>query len=390
MSLTELDEARLDDLATLDAQDPAGMLRAVASSGAQVREAATLAAEAGLDRLADDGRPRAIVVAGVGGSGIAGDALAAVAGTACPVPVVVHRSYGLPAWVGAADLVAAVSCSGTSEETLSAADEALRRGARMIAVGRPGSPLAERAERGRALFVPVRDGRPPRASLWALAVPLIAAGSALGVTPLPSSAVEAAAARLDRLAQLCRPSCETFVNPAKALAVDLAGALPVVWGSSPLAGVAAYRFVCQLAENAKYPGLWGVLPEAHHNAVVAFDGALAGAFAGGRRALPSDPVEDLFRDRVEDPVATPRLRLVLLRDPEEHPQVARRCAASRTLAEARGVPVHEIVAEGGAPLERLASLVGLVDYASVYLAMLLGLDPTPVTAIDELKARIGT
>ena len=110
-------EELLDSPSDLDAGDPAGMLRAVASSAAQVREAAVLSAEAGLSRLADEDLPPSVVVLGMGGSGIAGDVLAAVAGPACPVPVISHRGHGLPLWVGAADLVIAVSCSGTTEET---------------------------------------------------------------------------------------------------------------------------------------------------------------------------------------------------------------------------------------------------------------------------------
>lgn len=375
----EVDEARLDDAAALRAADPGGMLRAVASSGAQVREAVTLAAEAGLERLAAEGRPRAFVVAGMGGSAIAGDVLAAVAGTGCPVPVLVHRGYGLPGWVGPADLVAGVSCSGGTEETLSALDEAQRRGCRLLAVGAAGSPLEQRAERARAPFVPAPLGRQPRASVWALSTPLVLAGSALGLLHAPPAALEATATRLDEISAICRPDSDAFVNPAKALALELRETLPLVWGGSPLAGAAAYRFSCQLNENAKYPAVPGAVPEATHNQVVTFDGP----FARG-----SDDPDDLFRDRVDGPGAAPRLRLVLLRDPDEHPRARRRCEVSKDIAAQRGVPVSEVAAVGGTPLERLASLVGLTDFASVYLALLYGVDPTPVAAIEDVKERI--
>ena len=122
---------RLDDVALLETADPSSMLRQVASSAAQVREAARAAADASLDELAAGGRPRAIVVTGMGGSGIAGEVLAAVAGQGCPVQVTTVHDYRLPGWVGAADLVIAVSCSGATEETLSAAEEAVRRGCRL-------------------------------------------------------------------------------------------------------------------------------------------------------------------------------------------------------------------------------------------------------------------
>ena len=125
-------EDLLDSPAELEAGDRSGMLRAVASSAAQVREAAALCTEAGLARLREEDRPRAVVVLGMGGSGIAGDVLVAVAGSTCPVPIVSHRGHGLPLWVGAADLVIAVSCSGRTEETLSALEEAVRRGCRLL------------------------------------------------------------------------------------------------------------------------------------------------------------------------------------------------------------------------------------------------------------------
>jgi glucose/mannose-6-phosphate isomerase len=370
----------LDDARQLESGDPADMLPAIASGAAQVREAAVFAREAGVSALADDGRPRAVVVCGMGGSGIAGDVLAAVAGPGCPVPVLTHRGYGLPAWVGAADLVIAVSCSGSTEETLSATEEAVRRGCRLLVVGAVDSPLEALGARGRAVFVPVSQGRQPRATVWALSTPLVVAADALGLLTAGEDVVEATASRLEDVALRCRPDADHFVNPAKLLALELTGTLPMIWGTSPLAGTAAYRLACQLNENAKMPAVWGVLPEANHNQVVAFDGAFA---AGG------SSLEDLFRDRTDDePTGQTRLRLVLLRDADEHPQVVRRTAVSQQLADERGIGVSTVTAEGTSSFERLAFLVALGDWASAYLALLEGRDPTPVEAITALKARI--
>ena len=374
-------EDLLDDPARLEAGDPGGMLPAVASAAAQVREAAVLATEAGVDRLREDGRPRAVVVCGMGGSGIAGDVLAAVAGPSCPVPVVTHRGYGLPAWVGPVDLVVVVSCSGSTEETLSALEEAVRRGCRLMVVGAAGSPVDDLGQRGRAVFVPVTQGRQPRASMWALSTPLVVAGDALGLLQAPPEAVEEAARTLEEVADRCRPDAASLVNPAKRLALDLHGRLPVLWGTSPLTGAVAYRFACQLNENAKAPAVWGVLPEANHNQVVAFDGPFAGAVGAGGQ-------DDFFRDRGGDEEQESQLSLVLLRDTDEHPQVTRRADVSVELARERDVPVVQLQAEGSSPMARLASLIGLTDYASTYLALAQGLDPTPVDAITDLKQRI--
>jgi glucose/mannose-6-phosphate isomerase len=217
----------------------------------------------------------------------------------------------------------------------------------------------------------------PRASLWALSVPLLVAGRAMGLLSLPPDALAAAADRLDEVAERCRPASESFVNPAKQLAIELAGSLPMIWGASPVTGVAAHRCAGQLAENAKYPAMHGVLPEAGHNQVVALDGAF-GALAR------ADDASDFFRDRATggQPV---RLQLILLRDAAEHPTVAHRADRVRGLAQDRGVAVRELQGEGDSPIERLAGLVGLVDYASAYLGLLYGLDPTPIAAITELK-----
>ena len=372
--------AGLDDVAALEAGYAGGMPPAVASSAAQVREAAVLTAEAGLARLSEDGRPRAVVVIGIGGAAVAGDVLAAVAGPTCPVPVVTHRGYGLPGWVGPVDLVGAVSCSGGTEETLSVLEEAVRRGCRLLVVGRSGSPLDDLGQRGRALFVPVAQGRQPRASLWSLSTPLLVAAHELGLVQAGPEVLEEAAAALEQVAASCRLDAPALLNPAKRLATELTGRLPVVWGTSGLAEAAAYRFACQLNENAKAPATWGVLPEANHNQVVAFDGP----FAGGGGPTSDD---DLFRDRVDD-VDAGQLALVLLRDSEEHTQTARRADVSRRLAEDRGLPVHVLTAEGASPFERLARLVGTTDYASTYVALAEGLDPTPVDAITELKTAI--
>jgi glucose/mannose-6-phosphate isomerase len=374
--IAAVDEDRLDDVTAIEAADPSGMLRAVASSAAQVRESATLAREAGVTRLANDGRPRAVLVAGMGGSGIAGDVLGAVAGSTSAVPVLTHRGYGLPGWAGPADLVIAVSCSGGTQETLSAAEEALRRGCRVLTVGAADSPLAAIAQQGRAIHVPVTQRLSPRSTMWALATPLVVAADALGLLSGPPG-LEQTAERLEAIAESCRPDRESFVNPGKTLALDLSTSLAMVWGSGPLTGVAAYRTVCQLAENAKQPAVAGVLPEADHNQVVTFDGAMAGR---------PDP-DDIFRDRVEEE-AQVQLRLLLLREATEDAKAARRADISAELARDRGVPVTEVRAEGATAYEQLASVVALVDYATVYLAVMLGIDPTPVAPIDELKRRL--
>jgi glucose/mannose-6-phosphate isomerase len=369
---------RLDDPAALESLDPSGMLRVVAGSAAQIRTSLRSVQEASLEQLGLESRPRAIVVAGMGGSGISGEVLAALTAAKSPVPVVVHRGYGLPGWVGAADLVMAVSCSGTTAETLSSAVEDARRGARLLGVGAAGSPLDLHCRSEHGAYVPVTGQLAPRASLWALITPLVVVAQQAGLLDLGADLgdLEAAATRLEAIASACRPDLESFVNPAKSLAAELLGTLPMFWGCGDVGPVSATRAACQVMENAKSAAMAGALPEAHHNQSVALDGRLAGAVAE----------EDIFRDRVADPDPF-RLRLVLLRD-DDGGMASARADASAEVARARGVGVSVVTAEGASRFERLASIVGLVDFASVYLGLASGFDPTPIGPIDDLKARL--
>jgi glucose/mannose-6-phosphate isomerase len=373
------DESVLDDLAALEERDPGGMLRAVASAGAQVREALLRLDDDALRAVVADGRPRGLVVAGMGGSGIAGDVVAAVTGPSCAVPVTVSRGYRLPGWVGPLDLVIAVSSSGETEETLAATDEALRRGARVVTAGRAGSSLAARAAGGRAVQLDVESGgRMPRANLWALVTPLLAVLDALGLASVPRGLLAGVADQLDTTSAACGPTSETYDNVAKKTALRLSGALPMVWGTTELGAVAALRFACQLAENAKQPAVHGALTEVHHNQVV----TLAGRYGAGG----GDVTEDLFHDPMLDggPIRE-RLALMLLRDIDELAPVVLRCQATQLLTEQYGVALDELMAQGEHRLERLASLIAPLDFASVYLALLEGTDPTPIDPIVTLK-----
>ncbi|MEV6346952.1 SIS domain-containing protein [Actinoplanes sp. NPDC051851] len=379
------DESLLNDEKSMLGNDPGGMLRATASAGAQVRESAALAAEVDLSMLADEGRPRAVVVAGIGTAGLTGSILSTVAGPRCPVPIIGHRSAGIPGWVGAADVVIAVSASGRSPEALAAAEAAGRRGARLVAIGNPDSELEAMAERFRAPFIGVPRRAPARATLWGLAVPVLLAGRGLGLVKVTEADIAETAIRLDADAERCRPGADSFVNPAKALALGLAGSVPIVWGSSPLATVAARRFADTLAANARYPVMAGALGEAGRGRVGLLDGVFGGLAEGSR---------DIFADPEDEDETVTRLRLVVLRDGGLNPEddadepVAveeRRADAIQTLADRRGVRCDVLTAEGGSTLERLASLVAVPDFASLYLALAHGLDPMAVPAISEMK-----
>jgi glucose/mannose-6-phosphate isomerase len=406
---------RLDTPDVIEAADPGDVLRQVASSAAQVRTALRSCQETDLSAFTPDARPRAIVVAGLGSSALAGEMLGAVAGAGSPVQVVTVQAERLPGWVGAADAMIAMSGSGTTAETLAVTAEAARRGCRLVGVGPQDSPLHRVTEQARAPFIPLVAGGPPnsmlpRSRLWGLAIPLLVIAERLGVARVGADVYEQAARRLEEVSHQCRPASESFVNPGKSLALDLVGTLPLVWGTSALSGVAARRLASQLSENAKYPAIVGLLPEAAHNQIAAFDGPFTPAArpSPGPAAEPPqiDPraspppsaeAEDLsglpdlsswdLGYEESRPGFTP-LRLVLIVDPGQDQRVAAQQRAVTELAAQRGIGLSELAMDGEHPLARLAGVVQLADYTSVYLAIASGIDPSQAAAAADLQARI--
>jgi glucose/mannose-6-phosphate isomerase len=371
-----IDDLLLDDSVALSAGDPGNMLDAVAGSGAQMREAVSVIDRSLLADVLAGGKPRNIVVAGMGGSGVGGQVLRAVLGKSAPVPIVLEQSYSLPGWVGPLDVVICISCTGSTEETLSLANEAGRRGARVISIGAGGSELEKLSNSisGAIHFAIDVRGRSPRASLWTHATPLLMVANALGIAHIDEKEFEIAADLMDELSVANGPSVPLGENYAKGLALSCAESLPMVWGTGMIGATASLRFMAQLAENAKIPAAHGELPEVGHNQIVAFDGVLAGGA----------PVKDIFRD--DDGVIDRRTHLYILRDTNEHPAVEKRIGIVSQIANDRDVPVTFLQATGNHPISRLASLIIPTDWASVYAGLAQGLDPSQISTINQLKA----
>ena len=272
-------------------------------------------------------------------------------------PVVRQDGPALPVWAGAADALIAASATATATAPPALVEAAARRGATVLGAGPADSLLHEACGRNRAGYVALPSGRHPRANLWAPLVPLLLVAGEVGLMPVPGVDLRGAADLLDAVADRCRPGSETYVNPAKTLALELAESVPVVVGSTPAGGAAAYRLAGDLAAAGR-PAAWGTLPVARER--------LAGVLTAPTGAGADD---DLFRDRVDDP-SPARPRLVLIRAGEE-PDVAR-AQVDELVADCgrRGVPVTEVVAEDAiGPVGRLASVLALVDFAAAYVGI---------------------
>jgi glucose/mannose-6-phosphate isomerase len=357
-----LDDTRLNDNSELIGLGGV-VLEATASAGGGLRAALADVDPGVLDLIGTEGRPRAVVVAGAGGSSAAGDILAACAGRGSSVPIVTTGGPSLPGWVGPLDLVITLSASGASAETLALANEAARRGTRLVAIGFSG-PLIDQVSRQRAAVIKLQPPTTPllaRTLTWRMSVPLLLLAERLGLVDTAEASLTHAADVLDEVSVANGPTLPLGENFAKELAVVMAESLSLVWGTPEVPAAVARRAARQFAENAGIPVLAGSLPEvARTHARV-----LAGEWGAD---------DDIFRDRVDDPDA-PRPRLLLVRDERVDPLSSQLLNALRRVAENSDVPVHMIDAGQGHPLVRFARTSQLFDLASVYAAVALGLDP---------------
>ena len=382
-----LDESWLDDETHLQRCDSHSTLRALATAGAQVREAVTVAREAGIGRLGRDDRPRNVLVAALGGSEIVADAVTRFATPSSPVPVIARRNVPAPGWLGPLDLVVALSLSGSAEGPLALAREAARRGASLLTVSAADSPLAEVSAAARGIHINVGRGRTStRTALWSLLTPTLMGMTQLGLTDVSDQHLLAAADALDRVAEECRPSSEHFVNPAKIAALEIAGRVPMALADGPLAAIAARRAAHMFARTARVPMTWGELPDDAGTIVSAFDGPFT---AGGGEGATSAP-DDIFADPFLDAPSQPGLALLTLFG-EPHAQGGVLADVTRGVQETArqaGVRVIEFEPDDDVPVARLAELMARVDFTATYLALGQGLDPALSRHVRALQDRL--
>jgi glucose/mannose-6-phosphate isomerase len=332
--------------------DSLDMFGATARFPEQVAEAAEVAA--GIEGLPRADEVDNVLVLGMGGSGIAGDVLAAVGGPFVPVPIVVMKGYGPPSFVGPGTLCFAVSFSGNTEETLEAAHAAAGAGARMVVVA-SGGELAALAPSWQAPLVPLPADIPqPRAALGALSVPPILLLEKVGLFPGASGWVAAAVEQVT-----VRRAALEAGDAAQRIARTIDGTIPLIFGAGPLGGVAASRWKSEVNENAKAPAFTGTYPELCHNEIAGW-------------GQHGDVTRQVFT-------------LVELRHDEEHPQEQRRFELVRELMAEVVHDVVEVRAVGEGPLAQLFDLTLIGDHVSLHMAAQAGIDPGPIPVLDDLK-----
>lgn len=344
----------LDDASVYARCDPQGMI-------AHVNHIADFCEEAWKSALAfelpeDYAGVNKVVILGMGGSAIGGDLLNSYVMNEAKAPIILQRDFTLPAFVDENTLVIASSCSGATEETLSAFEESFETGAKKLAITTGGTlkPLA--IEKNIPIFS-YANMAPPRATLPFSLLPILAVLQKLGIVTDKSRDVADMISTLRGLLTTINTTVPTKNNQAKQIAGSLFGQLPLIYGAEILSQV-AHRWKTQFNENAKAWAFYDVFPELNHNAVSGYD-------------FPKDMAQ--------------KIKIVLLRSSYLSERIKSRYTLTCQLLDEAGLKYLFVDGIGTTPLSHVMSTLVVGDYTSCYLAVLYGADPSFVKNIDFLK-----
>jgi glucose/mannose-6-phosphate isomerase len=343
----------LDNENIIAQRDPGGALRVAAEQFTQA------SFDADISSAENDGREiTGIVVTGMGGSALAALVAKVWLKNDIAVPFEVIRGYDLPAYVGKNTLVIASSYSGNTEETVSALGQANERGSQ-VGVIASGGKLIEIAHETEIAHVKLPSGLQPRMAVIYNLRALIALLESFGIVEGKLDEIEDLTQWLGQQTAAWAPSVPTEHNYAKQLALQAVGKTPVFYGGALTAPI-AYKWKISWNENAKNVSFWNEYPEFNHNEFMGW---------------VSHPVEKPFA--VFDLVSS-----------FEHPQILRRFEISDRLLSGKRPKSTVVNLVGDSLIAQLLWGSILADYASIYVAVLNGVDPTPVDLIEKLKKEL--
>jgi glucose/mannose-6-phosphate isomerase len=336
------------DLASrLGAVDSGAQLDAALSLPDFLRDAIWRAGSAGIEPIEASG----LIVCGMGGSAIGGDLAAAALGSRLGKPLDVVRGYGVPAWTPPDRAILCSSYSGNTEETIACYAAAEAVGAQRI-VATTGGAIGDAARSDGVPVIGMPAGLQPRAAVGYTFAIAAEVAALVGAGPAIRTEIDSSASHLES-------ARESLLALAADVAGRIHGSVPLLYGCG-LTTPVAYRWKCQVNENAKLPAFGHSIPELDHNEIVGWAGAEAGAFSA-----------------------------VLLEDKDQHPRERRRFDLTAELIADRARDVVRIETEGETRTERLLWAVMLGDLVSLELAAREAVDPTPVDLIEDLKDRLG-
>jgi glucose/mannose-6-phosphate isomerase len=350
-----LDERLLENPQKMKAIDKADMLNFCLNMCRHYQEAADSAA--GI--ITRYPKPSNIIVTGMGGSAIGGELLKDWAKDKIQVPIEVNREYHLPAYANEKTLVLVTSYSGDTEETLSALRDAIKRRC-MIYCITSGGALVEIAENLNIPYLQVPAGMPPRAALPYMLMPLLTFLEKISLVSGVTEGLDEALPILEEIERENAAEKPVEESLAKTLAANIEGFIPVIYGFGIYCSIAR-RFKQQINENAKMIAKWDNLPEFDHNEIVGYD--------------KSENIADGFA-------------AIFIRDKDEPTEIRSRIEITKKLIEPSGISIYEVWSQGKSNLAKMLSVIAVGDFMSVYLAILRGVDPTPVPTINKLKSAL--
>ena len=304
-------------------------------------------------------KPEAVIVAGMGGSAIGGELLKDWARDKVNVPIEVNREYLLPAYADEKTLVFIISYSGETEESLSVFLDALRRRCMIFCISSGGS-LIEFSKKLHVSHLQIPSGMPPRAALPYLFSPLPLILAKIGLVSSVQSEFSKAIKTLEKVSYENSPEKAVDENFSKRLALGVCGTMPIIYGFGFYRAV-SQRFKQQFNENSKVPSKWDVFPELNHNEIVGWERA--------------------------DKLAT-CFSTVFIRDEDEPEETRLRIEITKELIQKNVAKIFEVWSLGESKLAKMLSTILIGDFTSVYLAVLRGVDPTPVRTISLLKDKM--
>ncbi len=346
----------LDDIKRFKEIDTLDMLREIDGLPDQLQSAWQLGQALPLPIAS--GRYSNAVISGMGGSAIGADLLAAYVGSACRLPVVVHRDYGLPAFAhGESTLFIASSHSGETEETLDGFEAALKNHCTIVAIT-TGGELARRARQHEVCLWQFEHKGQPRAAVGFSFGLLLALFHRSGLIRDPSADLHEAVQAMKASQTSLLAEIPAAQNPAKRYAGQLMGRWVTVMGAGHLTPVAR-RLKTQINEIAKAAANFEFIPEADHN-------TLAGT-------------------RQPEEVLMPHSMNLFLRSPSDHPRNRKRLDLTKQAFMLEGLNTDFLDARGKSMLAHMWTLIHFGDYMAYYLAMGYEVDPTPVEALVNFK-----
>lgn len=294
-----------------------------------------------------------VVLGGMGGSALS--ALVAQSWPGEAVPFVVCRDYDIPSFVGPETLFIASSYSGNTEETVSALEQAGNTGAAIVVIASGGKLEQIATERGYP-FLRLPGGFQPRHVVFASLKALLTIFDAYGITKNTAHELAEKAEWIKGVIAQWVPTVATSQNKAKEIALELMGKSVVVYAGPKLSS-AAYKWKISFNENAKQVAWWNQYSEFNHN-----------EFMGWTQQPEHKPYA-----------------VIDLRSNLEHPQIQKRFVISAKLLSGKRPAPIVVEAQGETLLEQLLSTIVLGDFVTLYLALLNGINPTPVDLIEKLK-----